>query len=76
MIKQLARHPRRTIAGLATVLAALGVAVGSGATFNAQTSNAANAFTSGTLSHTNSAADASVTLVTGGNLKPGDVTTG
>jgi hypothetical protein len=72
MIKQLARRPGRTIAGLATVLAALGVAVGSGATFSAQTANPSNSFTSGTLLHTNSRGDG-VTIVTGTNLKPGDV---
>jgi spore coat-associated protein N len=74
MLKQLARRPGRTIAGLATVLAALGVAVGSGATFNAQTANPSNTFTSGTLSHTNS--KNGVEIATGSNLKPGDVRTG
>jgi hypothetical protein len=74
MFKQLARSPRRTIAGLATVLAALGVAVGSGATFNAQTANPSNTFTAGTLTHTNS--KNGVAIVTGSNLKPGDVRTG
>ena len=74
MIKQFARRPARTIAGLATVLAALGVAVGSGATFNAQTANPSNTFTAGTLSHTNS--KNGVAIVTDTNLKPGDVRTG
>lgn len=74
MFKQLARSPRRTIAGLATVLAALGVAVGSGATFNAQTANPSNTFTAGTLTHTNS--KNGVAIVTGSSLKPGDVRTG
>jgi hypothetical protein len=75
MIKQLAKRPRRTVAGFATVLAALGVAAGSGATFSAQTANPSNSFTSGTLLHTNSKGDG-VTIVTGSNLKPGDIRTG
>jgi spore coat-associated protein N len=75
MIKQFVKHPRRTIAGLATVLAAAGVAVGSGATFTAQSANPTNTFTAGTLLHSNSKGDG-VTIVTGSNLKPGDVRTG
>jgi hypothetical protein len=75
MIKQLVTSPRRTIAGLATVLAAAGVAVGSGATFTAQSANPTNTFTSGTLLQSNSKGDG-VTIVTGSNLKPGDVRTG
>ncbi len=74
MFKQLARNPRRTVVGLATVLAAAGVAVGSGATFDAQTANPSNTFTSGTLLHTNS--KNGVAIVTGSNLKPGDVNKG
>ena len=74
MFKQLARSPRRTIAGLATVLAAAGVAVGSGATYSAQTANPTNTFVSGTLLHSNS--KNGVAIVTGANLKPGDVRTG
>jgi len=64
----------RIIAGLATALAATGVAVGSGATFTSQTANPANTFTSGTLTQTNSKAGASI--LTGSNMKPGDVKTG
>ena len=67
-------RPAAPIAGLATVLAALGVAVGSGATFSAQTANPSNKFTAGTLTHTNS--KNGVAIVTGSNLKPGDVRTG
>ena len=61
---------KRIVAGLATTLAALGVAVGSGATFTSQTANPTNTFSSGTFTHTNSSNG--VAIVTGANLKPGD----
>lgn len=67
-------HRKRIIAGLATVLAAVGVAVGSGASFTSQTANPANTFQSGTFTHTNSKNGAAI--VTGTNMKPGDVKTG
>jgi hypothetical protein len=67
------RH-RRTIAGLATVLAAVGVAVGSGATFNSHSANPSNTASSGIFTHSNSKNGAAI--VTGSNLKPGDVKTG
>lgn len=70
----LTHRPRRTVAALATVLAAAGVAVGSGASFSSQTANPTNTFTSGTLTQTNS--KNGVAIVTGANLKPGDVKTG
>jgi hypothetical protein len=50
----LAAHPRRTLSTLALVLAALGITVGSGANFTASKANAANTFSSGTLSIANS----------------------
>lgn len=67
-------NTKRTIAGLATALAAVGVAVGSGATFSSESATAANTFTSGTLTQSNSKAGAAI--VTGANMKPGDVKTG
>lgn len=70
----LVTNPRRTLGALVTVLAAAGVAVGSGASFTSQTANATNTFTSGTLLQTNSKDGASI--VTGANLKPGDTRTG
>lgn len=54
-ISTLRRHPKRTLVGLAAVLAAVAVAVGSGADFTSTSSNAANTFTAGILSHSNSA---------------------
>ncbi|MGX6447512.1 TasA family protein [Patulibacter sp. S7RM1-6] len=74
MLSALLSRPRRLIATLALVLAAAGVAVGSGATFTSHTANAANTFTSGTLLHSNSKAGAA--LITGEGLKPGDSRTG
>ena len=67
-------NPRRSLATLVTVLAAGGVAVGSGADFTATTANAGNVITSGTLTQSNSKGSAAI--VTGTNLKPGDSTTG
>ncbi len=69
----LAARPRHTLGALAVVLAAVGVAVGSGANFTAQVASATNTFSSGTLSigGTGGSAVFSVT-----DLKPGDVKTG
>ena len=65
----LTRHPRRTLATLATVLAAVGVTVASGADFTASSANPANTFSAGTLSMFNSAGNAAI--LTASNLKPG-----
>jgi spore coat-associated protein N len=69
----LAAHPRRTLAALAVVLAAVGITVGSGANFTASAANPGNVFTTGTLSIGNSPSTA---LFTASGLKPGDVNTG
>jgi hypothetical protein len=50
----LARHPRRSLTALATLVAAGAVVVGSGAVFSTQTANPSNTFASGILSQTNS----------------------
>jgi spore coat-associated protein N len=73
-IQVLARHPRRTLIALATVLAAIGVAVGSGAVFTAQSANPANTFASGTLTMSNSKDNVAVLSASG--MKPGDSTSG
>jgi len=65
---------KRAIVGLATILAATAVAVGSGATFTSQTASAESSFVSGTLTQSNS--KDGVAIVTGANMKPGDVRTG
>jgi spore coat-associated protein N len=67
----LASKPKRTLGVLAVALAAVGVAVGSGANFSAQAANPSNSFTAGTLTMTNSPAGA---LFTSANMKPGDST--
>lgn len=67
-------HPGRFITGLTTVLAAAGVAVGSGATFTASSANPTNTFTAGTLTQSNS--KNGTAIVTGTNMKPGDVKSG
>ena len=70
----LAARPKRTLGVLVVVLAAVGVAVGSGANFTAQTSNPSNTFSSGNLSMSNSLDGAAI--LTASNMKPGDSATG
>lgn len=65
----LARNPRRTLGALATVLAAVGVAIGSGAAFTASSANPSNTFSAGTLSIANSASSA---ILTASGMRPGD----
>ena len=69
----LVAHPRRTLGALAVVLAAIGITVGSGASFTASAANPGNVFTTGTLSIGNTPGTA---LLTAGSLKPGDSATG
>jgi spore coat-associated protein N len=66
----LARHPRRTLGALATVLAATGLTVASGADFTASSANPANTFSAGTLTMSNSADNAAI--LTASNMRPGD----
>jgi spore coat-associated protein N len=68
----LVARPRRTLAALAVVLAAVGITVGSGANFTASSANAGNAFATGTLTMSNSAS----ALFSSANMKPGDSATG
>jgi hypothetical protein len=65
---------KRTLAALATTLIAVAVAGASGATFSAASANPSNTFTSGDLTQSNSKSGASI--LTGSNMKPGDVSTG
>jgi hypothetical protein len=69
----LARHPRRTLGALATVLAATGLTVASGADFTASSANPANTFSAGTLSMSNSADNAAI--LTASNMRPGAAAT-
>ena len=70
-----ARHNRKVLIPLATVLVAGAVAVGSGATFTSTTNNTISSVTSGTLKHTNSKDGAAIFTIPN-NLKPGDVVNG
>jgi hypothetical protein len=70
----LVKRPRRTLAALATVLAAAGLTVASGADFTAQSANPANTFATGTLTMSNSADNAAILSMSG--MRPGDNQTG
>jgi hypothetical protein len=72
-LSALAAHPRRTVAALAVVLAAVGITVGSGANFTASAANPSNTFTAGTLGIGSSSSSA---VFTATNLKPGDTVPG
>jgi hypothetical protein len=69
----LAAHPRRTLAALAVVLAAVGITVGSGANFTASAANPGNVFTTGTLLIGDSSSTA---LLNATGMKPGDTSNG
>jgi hypothetical protein len=69
MFNGLAARPRRTVAALATALAAAGVAAGSGADFTSRSANPSNTFTAGSLTMDNSRDDAA--LFNPANMKPG-----
>jgi spore coat-associated protein N len=64
---------RRILIALATMLAAIGIAAASGATFNASSANADNVHATGTLTTLNSN-DGAIFNAT--NLKPGDTVIG
>lgn len=70
----LSRNPKRALAGVLTALVAVVAAVGSGADFSSHSANPANTFSSGSLLQSNSRSG--VAIVTGSNLKPGDVRSG
>ena len=65
--------PQKMVGVLFALLLAAGMAVGSGANFNATTANAGNTFSSGTLSHSNNKNGA---ILTASLMKPGDSQTG
>ena len=70
----LLERPKLTLVALATSLAAVGLAVGSGADFTSATANPTNTFSSGSLSHTNSKNNAAV--LTAAGMKPGGTAAG
>lgn len=69
-----AASPSKVMAGLVGVLAATGIAVGSGANFNSASANPSNTFSAGTISQSNSKANAAILTASG--LKPGDTANG
>ena len=69
VIQGFAVKPRRSLAALATVLAAAGLAVGSGADFTSRSANPANTFTAGKLTADNSHDGAAI-------FSPSDMTPG
>src|SRR5215208_971747 len=73
-IDVLLAYPKRTLGVLALVLVAVGVAVGSGANFSAQSANPSNTFTAGSLEIDNSLEGAAILNASG--MVPGDTTTG
>lgn len=62
--------PRRVLLALGALLIVAAVAVGSGANFNSTSANPSNIFTAGTISSSNSKANAAI--LTANNLVPGD----
>jgi hypothetical protein len=67
----MARHPKRSLAVLALLLAATAVTIGSGANFTATAANPTNTFTAGALSIGLTPNTAIFTTATNGNIKPG-----
>jgi spore coat-associated protein N len=70
----LVNNPKRSLVALVTVLVATAAAIGSGADFSSHSANPTNTFSSGSLLQSNS--KSGVAVVTGSNLKPGDVRSG
>ena len=68
-IKVVASSPKLLLVSLAAVLAAVGLAVGSGASFTSHSANPANTFSAGNLAQTNSSNGA---VLTASKIKPGD----
>ena len=73
-IRYFTHNPRRALGALAALAAAVGVAVGSGASFTASSANPSNTFAAGTLSIVNSKEAAAV--LTANGMKPGSSATG
>jgi hypothetical protein len=65
----LKQDPKRSLTALATLLAAVGIMVGSGANFTSSTANPANTFSAGILSSSNSKSGSAILTAT--NMVPG-----
>jgi spore coat-associated protein N len=72
-LKVLLSSPKLLLVALAAVLVAGAIAVGSGASFTSHSANAANTFSAGNLSQTNSVNGALLTI---SKMKPGDSSNG
>ena len=57
-LRTITQNPKRKVAGLTVALAALGVAVGAGASFTSESANDSAVFTAGLLHHSNTAGGA------------------
>jgi spore coat-associated protein N len=68
------RRSRRILAPLGTMLVAGAIAIGSGASFTSQSVNPESAYATGTLTQSNSKANAAIFNMS--NLKPGDTVNG
>ncbi len=66
------RHPKRSLAVLALLLAATAVTIGSGANFSAQSANPTNTFTAGTLTIGSNPANGTAVFTPSTPMKPGD----
>ena len=73
-ISILVRQPRKLIVSLATVLAAVGLVVGSSASFSSTSANPSNTFTAGNLTHGNSKSGSAI--LTADKMIPGQSTNG
>src|SRR5690606_19765289 len=73
-VKTPARSRKRLIVPLAGLLVAAAITVGSGADFVANSVNSANAFSTGTLTQSNSKSGSAI--FNASNLKPGDTLNG
>jgi hypothetical protein len=74
-LQSLVSRPKRSLAALATVLVAVGITAASGASFNATSANAGNAFAAGTMKMDNTTPTGTAFILTAGNMKPGDPAT-
>jgi hypothetical protein len=70
----LVKRPRRTLGALATVLAAAGLTVASGADFTASSANPSNTFSTGTLTMSNSNDKRAILSMSG--MRPNDTKEG
>ena len=66
--------PRKVLIAVGCLMAAVALAIGSGANFNSTSANPSNVFSAGTISQSNSKAGAAI--LTASNIVPGNTATG